>query len=349
MLRSSLELLVCPHTQQPLTLEVSKEEGDHVIEGVLRAGEHVFPVEEGIPRFVPLDVAEDQTVRSFADKWDKHRYYRTHTADFYTQWYIDRYAFENTDGLRAFLNEHERVLDAGTGSGRDATNFAAHSDATVFGLDTAWNALRIARQAGVADNHNLVNADVNTMPFPDEFFDFVSCDQVIHHTPDPRATFENLRRKLKTGGQICCYVYRKKSAIREFVDDYVRDRVKDRPIDEVLAMMEGFTKLGKAFADLKTMVEIPEDIPVLGIKKGSYDVQRFLHWNVMKCFYNDDFDFFTNNIINFDWYHPVYCFRYEPEEFRAWFARGWEILAWDEQEAGISCRARKLPDETTAG
>ena len=32
----------------------------------------------------------------------------------------------------------------------------------------------------------------------------------------------------------------------------------------------------------------------------------------MKCFWNDDFDFFTNNVINADWYHPIHCFRYTP-------------------------------------
>ena len=49
---------------------------------------------------------------------------------------------------------------------------------------------------------------------------------------------------------------------------------------------------------------------------------------------------FTNNVVNADWYHPVHCHRFTPEEFRAWF-QDWDILAWDEQEAGISCRARK--------
>ncbi len=85
-----------------------------------------------------------------------------------------------------------------------------------------------------------------------------------------------------------------------------------------------------------------EDIPVLGIYKGKTDLQRFIHWNVMKCFWNDEFDFLTNNIINFDWYHPENCFRFEPAEFRQWFADGWEIEAWDVREAGISCRARKV-------
>ena len=344
MLRSSLQHLVCPHTLEPLELEVGEEDGDHVVAGTLRAGDRSYAIEQGIPRFVPGEVADDQTVRSFSQKWDKHRYYRTHTGAFYTQWYIDRYSLGDMAGFESFLSERRFVLDAGTGSGRDAANFAAHSHATVYGLDTSWDALLVASRDEPAPNHNFVNADVNKMPFADEFFDFVNCDQVIHHTPDPPQTFNNLRNKLKTGGEVCCYVYRKKSAIREYVDDYVRERIKDKPIDEVLDAMEGFTKLGKAFSDLNATVEISEDIPILGIAKGTYDVQRFLHWNVMKCFWNDDFDFFTNNIINFDWYHPVYCFRYEPDEFRAWFDKGWDILAWDEREAGISCRARKLAD-----
>jgi SAM-dependent methyltransferase len=341
MKRAWLTHLVHPDTQEPLALEPGGAEGDDILDGRLAAGDESFPIENGVPRFVSPDVAGDQTVRSFAQKWDKHRYYRAHTADFYTQWYIDRYGLAESGGLRGLLDGACFVLDAGTGAGRDSANFAENSDATVFGVDTSFEALSAFREQEVGKRVALVNADVNRLPFPDEFFDFVNCDQVIHHTPDPPTTFANLKKKLKTGGQICCYVYKKKAVIREFVDDYVRDRIADKPIDEALAICEGFTKLGRAFAGLKATVTIEEDIPILGIDKGEIDVQRFLHWNVMKCFWNDDFDYFTNNIINFDWYHPKYCFRYEPEEFRAWFANGWEILHWDVQDAGISCRARK--------
>jgi SAM-dependent methyltransferase len=342
MLRSALQHLVDPYTSAPLAVEATATSGDDVREGTLRAGDKSYAVVEGIPRFVSQDVADDQTVRSFSQKWEKHRYYRQHTAGFYTSWYLERYGLGDLAGLQQLLRETRFVLDAGTGSGRDAAWFAENGDAQVYGVDTAWDALRITAAEVKRPNLAFVHADVNRLPFPDEFFDLVNCDQVIHHTPDPPATFRNLRRKLKTGGQICCYVYRKKAVIREFVDDYVRERIKDMPIGQALALCEGITKLGKAFAGLRANVEIEEDIPILGIHKGRYDVQRFLHWNVLKCFWNDDFDFFTNNVVNFDWYHPVYCFRYHPEEFKAWLADGWEILAWDEREAGLSCRARKV-------
>jgi SAM-dependent methyltransferase len=340
--RTALDHLICPATAVALQLEQAEAgDQDEVLRGTLTGGARPYPIEAGIPSFVPEEVAADQTVRSFAQKWSKHRYYRSHTERFYTDWYVERYDFGDVDGLRRHLEGRQLILDAGTGTGRDAANFAKLCSATVFGVDTAWDALDVAREQVDSPNVAFVHADINHLPFADESFDFINCDQVIHHTPDPRATFEYLRTKLKTGGEICCYVYRKKSAIREFVDDYVRERLSQLPIDEALEVSEGFTKLGHAFAKLGATVEIEEDIDVLGIRKGTYDVQRFLHYNVMKCFWNDEFDFFTNNIVNFDWYHPLYCFRYEPEQFRAWFDDGWRIESWDVREAGLSCRATK--------
>lgn len=342
MKQSLLETLVCPDSGEPLRLDVIESAGDDVLEGKLNGGAAAFAIHAGIPEFVSRDVLETQTVRSFAQKWSSHDYYRRETARFYTEWYLQRYGFGDEDGLREFLSTKTLVLDAGTGTGRDAANFARLSKAEVLAVDTSIDALRVARKDVDHPRVCFIHADINRLPVPDESFDFISCDQVIHHTPDPRATFENLCRKLKPGGHLCCYVYRKKAPIREFTDDFVRDRLSGLQNDEALKFCEGITCLGQTLANMKATVEIKEDIPALGISKGSYDLQRFFHWNVMKCFWNEEFDFVTNNIINFDWFHPELCFRFEPDEFRSWFAGGWEIEAWDEQEAGLSCRARKV-------
>jgi SAM-dependent methyltransferase len=345
---SVLEHIRCPQTLGPLDLKVTRAEGDEVVEGHLTARGNgsqsaagAYPIHNGIPGFVRDEVLATQTVRSFAQKWSKHVYYREHTSKFYTQWYLERYGFNTPEALAAFLRPCRFVLDAGTGMGRDAALFAAQSTATVFGVDTSREALEVARQSVNDPRVVFVQADINQLPFPDGFFDFISCDQVIHHTAGPRAAFDGLARKLKSGGQICCYVYKKKAVLREFADDYVREKISKLPIDQAMAICEGITRLGKALAGLKAELVVEDDIPVLGIRSGRYDVQRFFHFNVMKCFWNDDFDFFTNNIINFDWYHPEYCFRYEPDEFRAWFEGGWKIRSWDVQDAGISCRAEK--------
>ena len=342
MKRQDLEHLVNPDTQERLSLVVEQADGEEVRQGALVAATGSYRIRDGIATFLPGEVGADQTKRSFDKKWELHSYYREHTRRFYTDWYLKRYGFEAADGLRDFLSAKRFILDAGTGAGRDATMFAQLApSAAVYAVDTSWAALsRLARDPGhppVA----AVHADVNRLPFADGFFDFINCDQVIHHTPDPPAAFRNLGRKLRRGGEVTCYVYQRKSAVREFTDDYVRGQVAHLPFDEALEACRAITSLGKTLSDLRVQIEV-DDIPMLGIRKGTYDLQRFFHWHIFKCFWNDEFDFFTNNVINADWYHPTYCYRYEPQEFREWFREGWQIVTWDEQEAGISCRARKL-------
>jgi SAM-dependent methyltransferase len=341
--QSALDTLVAPESLEPLTCAVNERNLKEVLEATLatKTGE-TFPIREGIPSFVPANITDDQTIRSFSQKWAKHRYYREHTRNFYTDWYLQRYGFGDMAGLRSFLARKQFILDAGTGAGRDAQNLAENSDATVFAIDTAWDALSVANADMKQERVRFVHADLHKLPFPDAFFDLVNCDQVIHHTPDPRAAFTALMRKLKPGGHVCTYVYKKKSPVREFTDDFVREQIKDLDAEEALKLCEPITKLGRTLAKLNVTVNVEEDIPLLGIKKGEHDLQRFFHWNLFKCFWNDEFDFFTNNIINLDWYHPVHCHRFTPDEFRVWFDDGFEVEAWDVQDAGISCRARKL-------
>jgi len=47
---------------------------------------------------------------------------------------------------------------------------------------------------------------------------------------------------------------------------------------------------------------------------------------VIKCFWNPDFDFVTNTVVNFDWYHPEHAARFTADEIRELFERnGFEI------------------------
>ena len=63
-------------------------------------------------------------------------------------------------------------------------------------------------------------------------------------------------------------------------------------------------------------VEVP-NIPLLNIKKGKYDIQRFIYWNFIKCFYNKEWDIEANNIVNYDWYSPSNAKRYSEKEFKS--------------------------------
>ncbi len=87
--------------------------------------------------------------------------------------------------------------------------------------------------------------------------------------------------------------------------------------DEAWDALRPLTRLGQALAELETTVEVPEDVPLLGIKAGRYDVQRLVYWHVAKLFWNPKMTFEENNHLNFDWYAPRYAHRQTEEEVRA--------------------------------
>jgi hypothetical protein len=133
-----------------------------------------------------------------------------------------------------------------------------------------------------------------------------------------------------------------KGPIREFCDDYLRERTTRMSVDECLRFSEAMTRFGHALSDLRVEIEVPEDLPLLEIRAGRYDLQRFLYWNVFKMYWNDGMDWTSNVVTNFDWYHPPHAHRHRPEEVRAWFdAERVAVERFDVVESGISVLGRK--------
>jgi hypothetical protein len=62
-----------------------------------------------------------------------------------------------------------------------------------------------------------------------------------------------------------------------------------------------------------------QDLPFLGIKAGHYKIQDFIYDHFMKCWFNSAFGERYSDIVNFDWYHPPYAYRYQPNEIVQWF------------------------------
>ena len=65
-------------------------------------------------------------------------------------------------------------------------------------------------------------------------------------------------------------------------------------------------------------ITLTKPIQVLGIPAGTHNVQRLLYYNFVKCFWNEAFDFETNNMINFDWYYPHDAWQHTPAEVECW-------------------------------
>lgn len=83
------------------------------------------------------------------------------------------------------------------------------------------------------------------------------------------------------------------------------------------------------------------DVPVLGFKKGKYNLQRFIYYNIFKCFHNEALTFDENNLVNFDWYHPYDAHRHTEEDVRQWYVEaGLKEIKIFNPESGISARGR---------
>lgn len=139
------------------------------------------------------------------------------------------------------------------------------------------------------------------------------------------------------------YVYRKKGPVREFTDDFVRERMQEMGPEEGWAAMMPLTKLGKVLGELDIDVDIPEEIGLLDIPAGRIKLQRLFYWHVFKAFYSPDLTLDEMNHINFDWYAPANAHRQTPEEVRTWCDEaGMEIEREVIEEAGITIIARKM-------
>jgi hypothetical protein len=136
------------------------------------------------------------------------------------------------------------------------------------------------------------------------------------HTQNPDETFEELVRITNpVCGEFSCYFYAKKALPRELLDDHFRSACSNMSNDELWDMSKQLTTLGKNLSELGVSIDVP-DIPALNIKGGSYDLQRFLYWNFLKCFWNEDLGQETSIVTNYDWYSPSNARRYSEQEVR---------------------------------
>jgi SAM-dependent methyltransferase len=268
------------------------------------------------------------------------------SASLMEEWLLPRYGWPDRKAYDAFMRTRRLVLDAGCGLGREALRMArSNPAAVVVGLELSHcvdEAANHARKQGL-ENVFFVQANLMSPPFRPAAFDFIMSEGVLHHTEDTRAGFRALAALLTPNGQIGFYIYRKKAPLREYADDYVRELMQNCSSDEAWNMMESLTKLGKALADLKTEVEVPEDVAVLGIRAGRYDIQRLIYYTMFKCYWNELLTFEENVHVNFDWYVPRYARRHTVEEVREWIEEaGLRRVHESVEESGITVRAEAV-------
>jgi arsenite methyltransferase len=293
-----------------------------------------------------LSATQGQTSEAFAYKWRKRDTFESEAVqERARRWLIERYGPIDSPEFWAEHGERPLLVDAGCGAGYSALAVFADVLPLVryLGVDVSGAVDVAAQRFSERGLHGaFMQADITALPLDEDSVDVIFSEGVLHHTDSTRDALRSLARLLRRGGRMMFYVYRRKGPLREFSDDLIRERLGAMSPDEAWEAIMPLTRLGRALGELRTVVNVPQDVELLGIPAGPIDIQRLFYWHVVKAYYDEDLDLEELAHINFDWFAPRNAHRQSPEEVRRWCAEsGLELEREDVQEAGITIVARK--------
>ena len=287
---------------------------------------------------------QEQTGKCFGFKWGKRNTYESNEVESASKkWLFERYSL--SDMSLDNLIKGKTILDAGCGSGYSASFLFGEllNSCDYLGVDIS-NAVDVAKERFTERGLRGNFLQANILDLPEEIgnFDIIFSEGVLHHTDSTERAIKYLSTRLAAGGYFMFYVYNKKAPIREFSDDYVREKITSLTDEEAWKALEPLTKLGMLLGDLNIELDIKDPIDILEIPAGKINLQRLFYWYIFKAYYRPEFSIDEMNHINFDWYRPLNCHRQTPQQVKDWVEScGLDILNMNIQEAGITVIARR--------
>ena len=306
-----------------------------------------YALREGLIRDEGLvSDAQAQTSDTFGFKWHQRETFESDASlDRMRSWLLERYGDVAAAPWWEEYGERPVMLDAGCGAAM--STLALFSDAlnrlNYLGVDVSTAVdVGAARFEEKGLDGAFMQADIATLPLPENSVDVVYSEGVMHHTDSTEATLKALARHLRPGGRFMFYVYRRKGPIREFTDDYLRERLRDMEPSDAWKALEPLTRLGQYLGDLDIEIDVPEEVDLLGIPAGPINLQRLFYWHVFKAYHHPDLSFDELNHINYDWYAPLNAHRQSPDEVRRWCEEASLSIERERvEDAGITVIARK--------
>ena len=148
------------------------------------------------------------------------------------------------------------VLEAGCGIATDGMQFV-RAGASYTGMDFSPSALSLARRRFdmAGEEVRLEQGSIAELPFPDDSFDLVYSNGVIHHLPETQRVVDEIHRVLRPGGTAIVMVYHRDSFNYRFTIMVLRrllaglllipgaDRLVGRLTGEPLDVLEGHKRL----------------------------------------------------------------------------------------------------------
>jgi SAM-dependent methyltransferase len=237
------------------------------------------PISQGIPR-----LAGDTYAASFGRQWNRYDVMRPDE---------DHATFQVKTGISASELAGKLVLDAGCGGGRYARLVGANGG-RVLGVDLSAAVIKAAELCRDLPNVTIIQADLLDLSLAPKSFDLVYSIGVLHHTPDPRKAFGQIANKVKPGGKLAVWLYRRNTRPQEWLNSGLRSITTRLPAPVLEPVCAGMGVLGS--------------IP--GLKQTLNKVVNFSNhpdWTLRIC-------------DNFDWYAPRFQSHHSIDELMQWFA-----------------------------
>jgi SAM-dependent methyltransferase len=244
-------------------------------------------VSNGVPR-----LAGEGYVASFGRQWNRHEVVRDEE---------DEAVFAVKTGVDPRGLQGRLVLDAGCGGGRYARLLGRYG-ARVVGVDLSSAVEKAAALCAELPDVSIVQADLLNLPLAEGVFDLAFSIGVMHHSPDPRRAFAQVAARVKPGGRLAVWLYRKNTAPQEWLNSALRAVTTRLPAPVLETASVGLGVLGA--------------VPV--VKQTLSKVANF----------STHPDRALRVCDNFDWYSPRYQSHHTVDELQGWFrAEGFDDLS----------------------
>ncbi len=182
-----------------------------------------YPIVGGIPRF-----AGESYAASFGRQWNRYDVARDEE---------DEATFRVKTGVDPRDLSGMLVLDAGCGGGRYA-RLAARHGARVVGVDLSTAVEKAAALCSGLPGVAVAQADLLDLPLAERCFDLAFSIGVLHHGPDPRRAFAQVAARVRPGGRLAVWLYRRNTPPQERLNTALRaltTRLPDRVLEPICA------------------------------------------------------------------------------------------------------------------
>lgn len=126
--------------------------------------------------------------------------------------------------FKKFIGYKKNVLEVGCGTGQLSNYFAIGTNNEIVAFDPTMESLKLAQNfanQNSINNIKFVNADIFDDVLSENYFDFIWCNGVLHHTKNPYKAFQITSKSLKNNGYVLIGLYNKIGRIRTLIRKYL--------------------------------------------------------------------------------------------------------------------------------